>query len=181
MLEAIKQLRNIGDIGLAEAKAVAEALESRMESHAQSAHESGAAPPRNLKEAEQAALAALRDGNVMEAIKRYRKHTGLGLKEAKDSVDALLVSHRSGGRINVKVAQAVMTMVAEGRKDEALTHLMSNAGYDDTEARALIKTMAKMRPGAASCAGGCLRFVVALALIGGVLWYVLTQAGLLGP
>jgi ribosomal protein L7/L12 len=177
-LEAIKQLRNIGDIGLAEAKGVAEALETRMEGHIQAAHESGTPAPRNLKEAEQAALAALRDNNVMEAIKRYRKHTSLGLKESKDAVDALLVVHRSEGRINLKVAQALMTMIAEGRKDDALTHVMSHAGYDDAEARALIKNIAKMKPGAASCAGGCLRFVIALGLIGGVLWYVVTQSGL---
>jgi ribosomal protein L7/L12 len=29
-------------------------------------------------------------GNVIQAIKVYREHTGLGLKEAKDAVEALL-------------------------------------------------------------------------------------------
>ena len=28
-------------------------------------------------------------GNVIQAIKLYREHTGLGLKEAKDAVEAL--------------------------------------------------------------------------------------------
>jgi len=135
--------------------------------------------PRNLKEAEQAALAALRDNNVMEAIQRYRKHTKIGLKEAKDAVDALSLVHKSEGRINVKLAQSLITMVAEGRKEDALTQVMSHAGYEDSEARALVKSIGKMRPGAASCAGGCLRFIVAMALIGGFLWYVLNEAGLL--
>jgi len=32
-------------------------------------------------------VALLRNGNKIEAIKAYRAHTGLGLKEAKDVVD----------------------------------------------------------------------------------------------
>jgi ribosomal protein L7/L12 len=32
---------------------------------------------------------AIRGGNVIQAIKLYREHTGVGLKEAKDYVDAL--------------------------------------------------------------------------------------------
>jgi ribosomal protein L7/L12 len=173
-LEAIKQLRNIADVGLAEAKSVIEAMEGG--DHRADAHDP---PPKNLKEAEQAALAALRENNVMEAIKRYRRHTKLGLKESKDAVDALSVVHRSEGRINVKVAQALIAMVSEGRKEDALTHLMSHAGYDDAEARALIKKIGNMRPGAASCATGCLKVILGLALLGGLAWYALMQSGLL--
>lgn len=36
-----------------------------------------------------AALAALRDGQVIEAIKIAREHSGLGLQEAKDWVEAV--------------------------------------------------------------------------------------------
>ena len=32
---------------------------------------------------------AIRAGNLIEAIKRYRAHTNVGLKEAKDAVEAL--------------------------------------------------------------------------------------------
>jgi ribosomal protein L7/L12 len=174
-VEAIKQLRNMADVGLAEAKAVIEAMDDG--DHRPTAHDKG---PRNLKEAEEAALAALRqNNNVMEAIKRYRRHTRLGLKESKDAVDALSVVHRSEGRINLKVAQALIAMVSEGRKEDALTHLMSHAGYDDAEARALIRNIAKMRPGVASCATGCLKVILGLALLSGLAWYALTQSGLL--
>jgi ribosomal protein L7/L12 len=31
----------------------------------------------------------VRAGNKIEAIKLYREHTGLGLKESKDAVEAL--------------------------------------------------------------------------------------------
>lgn len=34
-------------------------------------------------------MAALQRGNKIEAIKLLRKHTGLGLKEAKDQIDAI--------------------------------------------------------------------------------------------
>ena len=135
--------------------------------------------PKALKEAEAAAMAAIRDGNAIEAIKRYRKHTHLSLKDAKDAVDALGLSHRSNGRINTKLATQLIARIAAGQKDEALTMAMSGAGYDDTEARALIREIARMRPGAASCATGCLKILVLLALVAGGAAYALRQLGLL--
>lgn len=39
------------------------------------------------------AIAALRDGRVIDAIKAVRHDTGLGLKEAKDVVDRYTASH----------------------------------------------------------------------------------------
>lgn len=38
-------------------------------------------------------LDLLRRGQKIEAIKRYRKWTGAGLKEAKDAVEALAARH----------------------------------------------------------------------------------------
>lgn len=42
-----------------------------------------------LSTAQTEALQWLRKGNKIEAIKAYREHTGVGLKEGKDAVDAL--------------------------------------------------------------------------------------------
>lgn len=42
-----------------------------------------------LSTAQTEALQWLRQGNKIEAIKVYRQHTGTGLKEAKDAIDAL--------------------------------------------------------------------------------------------
>ena len=39
------------------------------------------------------AIAALQSGNKIEAIKLVREATGLGLKEAKDAVDAYVDAH----------------------------------------------------------------------------------------
>lgn len=42
-------------------------------------------PPGNLDQVKEALIR----GNKIEAIKRYREATGLGLKEAKDAVEAM--------------------------------------------------------------------------------------------
>jgi ribosomal protein L7/L12 len=173
-LEAIKQFRNMADVGLTEAKAFIDAMEAGKPLAA--ARET---PSRSLKEAEQAALAALSENNPIEAIKRYRQHTHLGLKEAKEAVDVLSVVHRSNGRINPKVAQAVMEKVFAGRKDEALTLVMSSTGYDDAEAKALIKHIGGLRLSASSCAGGCLSRIIVFAALAGLVWYALKEGGLL--
>jgi len=38
-------------------------------------------------------LVELREGRKIQAIKLYREHTGLGLKESKDYIDALQIKH----------------------------------------------------------------------------------------
>ncbi len=183
---AVKRYREITGVGLQEALYAVTRLAEVEASGGGTRTEAAAAPahapaidPKRLKDAEAAAMSFLRENNVMEAIKRYRQHTGLGLKEAKDAVDVLSVVHRSNGRLNAKLAHAVMEKVFAGKKDEALTLVMSNAGYDDTEARALIKNIGNMRLSASSCAGGCLRMIIAVAVLAGFAWYALTQLGLL--
>lgn len=181
---AVKRYREITGVGLQEAlyavtrlgEVEASGGGTRTETHAPRA---SAIDPKRLKEAEASALRFLQENNMVEAIKRYRQHTGLGLKEAKDAVDVLSVVHRSNGRLNPKLAHALMEMVFAGRKDEALTLIMSNTGYDDVEARALIKKIGGMRVSASSCAGGCLRMLIGLAVLAGLAWYALSRAGLL--
>lgn len=171
-LEAIKQFRNMADVGLAEAKAAIEAIEAG--THHGSAHQ---APPRNLKQAEQAALAAIRQGNLIEAIKRYRQQTNVGLKEAKEAVDALAVMHRTDGRVNAKLAAQVIAMVKAGKKEDAITQLMSQTGFDDAEARAFIKTIGGIGAGGASCGGGCLRMILGLLVLAAIAWAALREIG----
>ena len=169
-VEAIKQFRNIADVGLTEATAAINAMQAGV-----AGPTARAISPKSFREAEAAALAAIREGKVIEAIQRYRQHTRLGLKEAKEAVDALRIVHRSEGRVNAKLAATLMAMMAAGRKQDALTHLMSNAGYDEAEAGALLRTIGRVGP---ESAAGCLRILVGLgALI--ALWLVLRQAGLI--
>jgi ribosomal protein L7/L12 len=82
-IEAIKLYREVTGAGLAEAKEAVELIEA-------------GEPPRPEAERSLSEDQALQDvadlvrqGRKIEAIKRYREGTGLGLKESKDAVDAL--------------------------------------------------------------------------------------------
>ena len=169
-LEAMKQFRNMADVGLAEAKAFIEAMEGG--DHQREAHPKA---PRNLRQAEEAALAAIRQGNLIEAIKRYRQHTEIGLKEAKDAVDALSITHRTEGRVNPKLARTLIDMAKAGQMDDALTQLMSQTGWDDAQSRAFLKTIVGIGPGGGACGGGCLKMILGLLVLAGVAWLLLSQ------
>jgi ribosomal protein L7/L12 len=168
-IEAVRQFRKLADVGLAEATAAINAMEP-------GAPGASARPValKGLREAEGAAMVAIREGHVVEAIQAYRRYARVGLKEAKEAVDALRVVHRSDGRLNPKIARTLLDLMAAGRRQEALAHLMSNVGWDEDAARAFLKTIGRTGPVPAA---GCLRILVGLgALI--ALWIVLRRAGL---
>lgn len=86
ILEAIKHLREATGLGLKEAKDVVEALQKggTVNISMEVKSETTTLSPE--------ALAALQNGNKIEAIKLVREQMGLGLKEAKDVVEAVLRS-----------------------------------------------------------------------------------------
>ena len=90
-VEAIKRLRTATGLGLKEAKDL-------IDRHLRPPSSPGAgfAAPAGLPTAVIGALAA---GNKIEAIRLYRQHYGVGLKEAKDAVDAagITASREAGG------------------------------------------------------------------------------------
>ena len=97
LVEAIKLLRNSG-IGLKEAKELLEAQRRRDASPAVlQAGQAPLGPPRadaafpsaSMVSPPAAAVEALRRGNKIEAITLMRAHAGIGLKEAKDAIDAM--------------------------------------------------------------------------------------------
>jgi hypothetical protein len=61
--------------------------------------EPGAAPQPSAPDEQEEIIALLRAGHKIQAIKRYREMTDLGLKEAKDAVDAIEARLRQSGRI----------------------------------------------------------------------------------
>lgn len=84
---AIKLLRESHGLGLKEAKDV-------VDRHQAGQTDIFATPgPAEMGHMPDEVLAALQEGNVIEAIKRLRAARGLGLKEAKDAVDAHLALH----------------------------------------------------------------------------------------
>ncbi len=95
-IEAIRLYREATGLGLKEAKEAIEEMASASD---------GAAPPVcvdvgrtvELQPADrQRVLAALRAGRKIEAIQIYREATGLGLKEAKDAVEAMPAARQTG-------------------------------------------------------------------------------------
>ncbi len=86
-IEAIKRYRVATGAGLADAKDAVEALERDQ-----------ALPPRESATSpfENEILSLLKQGRKIEAIKLYREKTGVGLKEAKDFIDALAADQHIG-------------------------------------------------------------------------------------
>jgi kynurenine formamidase/ribosomal protein L7/L12 len=79
-IEAIKRYRIATGVGLADAKNAVEALEG-----------AGSLPPREPADSsfEGKILSLMKQGQKIAAIKLYREKTGVGLKEAKDFIEAL--------------------------------------------------------------------------------------------
>lgn len=84
-IEAIKRYRELTGVGLKEAKDAVEALER---GEAVPVTQTSAAPNASVQD-------LLREGKKLEAIKLYREQSGLGLKEAKDAVEAMELSGSS--------------------------------------------------------------------------------------
>ena len=87
-IQAIKLLRAATGLGLKESKDAVDAYlrgagpaSAGATTPADTAHAWNGTLPDDVRE-------ALRRGNKLEAIKRLRAHTGMGLKEAKDAVEA---------------------------------------------------------------------------------------------
>ncbi|MFO0594496.1 MAG: ribosomal protein L7/L12 [Myxococcaceae bacterium] len=83
-IEAIKRYRELTGVGLREAKDAVEALER--------GQSPDALPPKGavLRQVTDSEIEAqIRSGHLIDAIKLYREKTGVGLKEAKDAVEAL--------------------------------------------------------------------------------------------
>lgn len=93
-IDAIKQLRVVQGLGLKEAK---DLIDAHQQGHhaAPPAHSTGFASDASshVPDSVRQALAA---GNKIEAIRLLRAHAGIGLREAKDRVDALAASTGSG-------------------------------------------------------------------------------------
>jgi ribosomal protein L7/L12 len=92
-IAAIKLYREATSVGLAEAKAAVEAIEL---GRPVAPHAAALAPPAGDG---RTVMALLASGNKIEAIKRYRVATGVGLKEAKDAVEAMETQAAASGAL----------------------------------------------------------------------------------
>jgi ribosomal protein L7/L12 len=90
--------------------------------------------------------AALDRGNKIEAIKRVRQLTGLGLKEAKDLVEAWQrnpdsFAEKKKRPVNDLSADGVRDLIEEGKLDEAVDLYRRFAGVDQYTAQDAVEKL----------------------------------------
>jgi ribosomal protein L7/L12 len=156
-IEAIKLFRERTGAGLKEAKDAVEAIER------------GQAPPASSwgdRAFEDEVATLLERGQKIEAIKRYRERTGVGLKEAKDAVEAIQrgESVPSGPQSDRGLEDEVVSLLEQGQKIEAIKRYRERTGVGLKDAKDAVERMAEGRglviPQGAGCFG-----VVLLALM----------------
>ncbi|MDR2111500.1 MAG: ribosomal protein L7/L12 [Candidatus Accumulibacter sp.] len=92
-IEAIKRLRETTGLGLKEAKDVIDAQTRETGARSSPATTSGRLPEN--------VIAALTRGEKIEAIRRLRKATGLGLKDARDAIESARIRPRRRAPVEV--------------------------------------------------------------------------------
>ena len=102
-------------------------------------------------------LDALRQGNTIAAIKLLRAATGLGLKEAKDAIDAHLRGAPVTLAVNPPVSASpdplpapVVEALQRGNKVEAIALLRAQTGLGLAEAKYAIEASAAGMPAAST-------------------------------
>jgi ribosomal protein L7/L12 len=142
-IEAIKRYRELSGVGLKEAKDYVEAMPLAAFQDLPAPAES-ASTPVDVSEHDLAEISALvARGNKIEAIKRYRGLSGVGLKEAKDYVEAMPadghppVLPRAGAVSTVDAGSLaeVHALALQGQKIEAIKRYRELTGVGLKEAK----------------------------------------------
>ncbi len=127
-------------------------------------------------EVREAALAALRQGNKIEAIKLIREATGCDLKTAKDLSEVLERDPScgrspagAGGAAVGGVPPDLVALARQGQKIQAIKALRERTGLGLREAKEAIERI----PGLPPAKSGCLAVVLFLVCV------ALTAAGVL--
>lgn len=85
-------------------------------------------------------MSLISKGKRIEAIKRYRVVTGIGLKEAKDYIDQLGIQ-----RASQEVNAEVMNLILEGKNIEAIKRYREITGIGLKEAKDYIDQLSKQK------------------------------------
>ncbi len=134
-------------------------------------------------------LQAIERGDLIQAIKRLREATGLGLKEAKDAVEA----HRRGDAVELPSPEPVgaaagmhdvQRALQAGNKIEAIRLLRELTGSGLKEAKDQVEAMERvmprsaanvatdLAPGEVRRSSGAWWIVLVVALAGGAYWFL---------
>ncbi len=132
-------------------------------------------------QAQQAAI----NGNVIEAVKLTRAHTGWGLKEAKDAVDAFLqgAEQSTRSRAEVEIPSDAIAALWQGKLIEAIQKTRAHTGLGLKDSKELVErhlannpgTQSRFRAAAAEQSRGVARVVRIALLVAavalGYLWF----------
>jgi len=108
-IEAIKLLRETTGIGLKEAKEEIDRLSKDMSGQALSPALSGSGGPGPSGGLSKEVVDLAHQGQKIQAIKLLREQTGMGLKEAKEQVEAV-TGHTGGGCMSVLLLLVMIGM-----------------------------------------------------------------------
>jgi ribosomal protein L7/L12 len=95
-----------------------------------------------------AAIAALRDGHVIDAIKLVREQTGLGLAEAKAAIDAYLSGasvHRVAGQ-GASIPLSAIAMLEAGNLIGAIKATRAGTGLGLKDAKLTVEQHLEAHP-----------------------------------
>ncbi|MEX2560492.1 MAG: ribosomal protein L7/L12 [Pirellulales bacterium] len=90
-------------------------------------------------------IALVAEGRTLEAIKFYREATGVGLKEAKDFVEALAATNRALPVQAQAVDERVLQLLTDQRKIEAIKVYRQATGVGLKEAKEAVEAIARLR------------------------------------
>lgn len=165
-IEAIKLYRERMGVGLREARDAVEAIERGIEPNV-------VFDMRPPDEAELDLL--LQQGRKIEAIKLYRDRTGMGLKEAKDAVDALQMGKRVPilPVLDTDVSLELLSLLEKNKRREAIDLYRRSTGFGPAQARQAVQRLAIEHGLQRPPGSGCLTGALLVALIG-LLWCLLS-------
>jgi ribosomal protein L7/L12 len=92
-------------------------------------------------------IEALQRGDTIEAIKRLRESTGLGLKEARDRIDQHLRGDPAPASVPGSLPPEVVAAMRQGRKIEAIRLLRERTGLGLKDAKEAVESIRRETPG----------------------------------
>src|SRR4051812_41478719 len=162
IIEAIKLYRGRTGAGLKESKEAVEAIGR------------GQRFPRRQDDGDyrDEVLSLLEQGQKIGAIKLFRERTGVGLKEAKDVVEAMQRGQAtpSDAPSDREFEDEISSLLEQGQKIEAIRRYRKRIGADLKESKDAVEALAERRGIVISQGAGCLGLViVALGFLAGAL------------
>jgi large subunit ribosomal protein L7/L12 len=156
-IEAVKLYREHTGVGLKQAKDAVEAIErGELFPIAETVDE----------QLQRELIGLLHQGQKIEAIKLYRGRTGVGLKEAKDAVEAIERGERPQDLADSDNSfhQILVSLLTQGRKIDAIRVFREVTGSGLKESKTVIESIAAKHGLSGSQRTGCLGVIV-LALV----------------